>query len=57
LRWEYTPGAAVIGVYTHASSQRDYDPTVEGIGRLRINKFSGGPATDVLLVKLSALWG
>jgi hypothetical protein len=57
MRWEYTPGAAIIGVWTHSSNQRTYDPTLEGIGRLRLNKFNDGPTTDVLLIKISALWG
>ena len=56
LRWEYRPGATLIGVYTHASQQVPFDP-VEGAGRLNLNKFKSGPATDVFLIKINALWG
>jgi hypothetical protein len=57
LRWEYMPGAAVMGVWTHSSGQLPYDPTLEGNGRLRLVPFRNGPATDVFLVKVNALWG
>ena len=32
LRWEYLPGSALIGVYTHASGQTPFDPPTEGSG-------------------------
>jgi hypothetical protein len=57
LRWEFRPGSTLIGVYTHGSQQTPFEPTIEGHGRLRLGRFNGGPATDVLLVKISALWG
>lgn len=56
LRWEYTPGAALLGVWTHSSAQTPFDLSSEGPGRLRLRPFRGGPATDVFLVKVSALW-
>ena len=57
LRWEFRPGSALLGVYTHGSQQTPFEPTTEGPGRLRLGRFDHGPATDVLLVKISALWG
>jgi hypothetical protein len=55
LRWEFLPGSTVLGVYTHAQGQTTYDPTMEGFGRPSFTRFTGGPATDLFLVKLSLL--
>ena len=55
LRWEFLPGSTILGVYTHAQGQTAYDPTTEGFGRPSITRFSGGPATDLFLIKLSLL--
>jgi hypothetical protein len=54
-RWVYLPLSALWLVYTHNQSQTFYDP-MEGTPKLRFDRFSGGPATDVILVKLSYLW-
>ncbi len=55
MRWEYVPGSTVIAVYTRSQSQTDDDAT-EGPGRIAFSPFWGGPATDVVLLKLSYLW-
>jgi hypothetical protein len=55
VRWEYLPLSALWLVYTHNQQQSTYD-AMEGPGRLRFDRFSGGPTTDVLLLKLSYLW-
>jgi hypothetical protein len=55
LRWEYLPLSALWLVYTRNQEQTLYDPA-EGPGRIRLDRFAGGPSTDVLLVKLSYLW-
>jgi hypothetical protein len=57
LRWEYQPGATVMGVWTHSSGQNPFELSTEGPGRLRLRPFRDGPATDVFLLKVSALWG
>jgi hypothetical protein len=54
LRWEFQPGSTLLGVYTHAQNQREYDP-LEGPGRPSLSRFSSGPGTDLFLVKLSLL--
>jgi hypothetical protein len=54
LRWEFEPGSTILGVYTHAQEQMDYDP-MEGIGRINFGKFAGATGTDLFLVKLSLL--
>jgi hypothetical protein len=55
LRWEYRPGSALWLAYTRSQDQQEYDP-MEGSPQVRFDRFSGGPATDVFLVKLSYLW-
>jgi hypothetical protein len=55
LRWEYMPLSALWLVYTRNQQQTPYDP-IEGPGRIRIDQFARGPATDVVLLKLSYLW-
>ena len=55
VRYEYQPLSALWLVYSRNQEQTAYDPT-EGKGRLRIDRFGGGPSTDVLLIKLSYLW-
>jgi hypothetical protein len=55
LRWEYLPGSTLIGVYTRSQAQTTYG-VAEGPGRIAFGPFRGGPATDVVLVKLSYLW-
>ncbi|HMG20660.1 MAG TPA: DUF5916 domain-containing protein, partial [Kofleriaceae bacterium] len=55
VRWEYLPLSAVWLVYTRNQQQSGYDP-MEGPASLRLDRFSGGPTTDVVLVKLSYLW-
>jgi hypothetical protein len=52
LRWEFRPLSALWFVYTHSSNQTPYSPT-EGLPMLRFDRFSGGPATDLFLVKAS----
>ncbi|HEX4459402.1 MAG TPA: DUF5916 domain-containing protein [Polyangia bacterium] len=54
LRWEFQPGSTILGVYTHAQTQTDYDPN-EGIGKPSFTRFGGGAGTDLFLVKLSLL--
>ncbi|HEY1586670.1 MAG TPA: hypothetical protein VGH63_13340, partial [Polyangia bacterium] len=54
LRWEFQPGSTILGVYTHAQTQTDYDPN-EGIGRPSFTRFGGAAGTDLFLVKLSLL--
>jgi hypothetical protein len=56
LRWEYLPLSALWLVYTHNQGQTAYDPMTEGAPRLRFDRFSEGPATDTILIKLSYLW-
>lgn len=56
LRWEYLPLSAIWLVFTHNQGQTGFDPMVEGEPRLRFDRFSNGPATDVLLLKLTYLW-
>jgi hypothetical protein len=56
LRWEYRPLSALWLVYTHSQDQKGYDATAEGNPRLRFDRFGGGPATDVILAKLTYLW-
>ncbi|MDX2090268.1 MAG: DUF5916 domain-containing protein [Kofleriaceae bacterium] len=56
LRYEYQPMSAIWIVYTRDQRQRAYDPMEEGPGRLRFDRFSNGPATDVFLVKATYLW-
>jgi hypothetical protein len=55
LRWELVPGTTLLGVYTHSSLQPDYDATREPIGAPSFRRFSGGPGTDLFLVKLALL--
>jgi hypothetical protein len=55
VRWEYLPLSALWLVYTHEQQQTAYDP-MDGPGRIRFDRFAGGPTTDVLLLKLSYLW-
>jgi hypothetical protein len=55
LRWEFQPGSTLLAVYTHAQSQTDYDPILEGHGRPSFTRFAGGAATDLFLLKLSLL--
>jgi hypothetical protein len=55
LRWEYLPGSTLIAVYTRSQAQLDY-AVAEGPGRIAFAPFRSGPATDVLLLKLSYLW-
>jgi hypothetical protein len=54
LRWEFQPGSTILGVYTHAQDQREYDP-LEGTGRPSLRRFGDGRGTDLFLVKLSLL--
>jgi hypothetical protein len=54
LRWEFKPGSTILGVYTHAQTQVDYDPN-EGIGRPSFTRFGNGAGTDLFLLKLSLL--
>ena len=56
LRWEFLPGSTLMAVYTRSQRQPDYDFTIEGRGAPDFRPFRAGPATDVLLVKLSYLW-
>lgn len=56
LRWEYRPLSTLLLVYTHAQQQAAYDP-IEGYGRLKLDRFGDAPSIDVLLLKLSYLWG
>ncbi len=56
LRWEYRPLSALWLVYTHSQDQKGYDAMAEGNPRLRFDRFGGGPATDVILAKLTYLW-
>ena len=55
MRWEYLPLSALWIVFTRSQEQELYDPA-EGNGRLRLLPFKNGPATDVVLLKLSYLW-
>jgi len=55
VRWEYMPLSALWLVYTRNQQQAPYDP-MEGPGKIRFDRFSGGPTTDVILLKLSYLW-
>ena len=55
VRWEYLPLSALWLVYTRNQQQAAYDP-MEGPGSIRIDRFTGGPTTDVILLKLSYLW-
>ncbi len=55
LRWEFSPGSTLLGVYTHSQAQTAFDPVVEGTGRPSIIRFGGGPGTDLFLIKLSLL--
>jgi hypothetical protein len=55
LRWEFSPGSTLLGVYTHSSQQTAYDPLAEGIGAPSFRRFSTGPGTDLFLVKLALL--
>jgi hypothetical protein len=55
VRWEYLPLSALWLVYTRNQQQSGYDP-MEGPARLRLDRFSNGPTTDVILLKLSYLW-
>jgi uncharacterized protein DUF5916/cellulose/xylan binding protein with CBM9 domain len=55
VRWEYMPLSALWLVYTRNQQQVAYDP-MEGPGKIRFDRFPGGPTTDVLLLKLSYLW-
>jgi hypothetical protein len=55
VRWEYLPLSALWLVYTRNQQQTAYD-AMEGPGRLRLDRFVGGPTTDVILLKLSYLW-
>lgn len=55
VRWEYLPLSALWLVYTRNQQQSAYD-AMEGTPRLRFDRFSGGPTTDVILLKLSYLW-
>ncbi len=57
LRWEWRPGATLIAVYTHSHAQTPFDAITEGYGRLRLTRFTTGPATDLFLLKLTAPWG
>ena len=54
-RWEYLPLSALWLVYTRNQQQTGYD-AMEGPGRIRFDRFAGGPTTDVILLKLSYLW-
>jgi hypothetical protein len=56
LRWEYLPLSALWFVYTHTQAQTPFDQMMEGNAKLRFDRFSGGSATDVLLLKLTYLW-
>ncbi len=56
VRWEYLPLSALWLVYTRNQQQSGYDPMEEGPPSLRFDRFSNGPTTDVLLLKLSYLW-
>jgi hypothetical protein len=55
VRWEYLPLSALWLVYTRNQQQSAYD-AMEGPGRIRFDRFAGGPTTDVVLLKLSYLW-
>jgi hypothetical protein len=55
VRWEYLPLSALWLVYTRNQQQSGYDP-MEGPASLRFDRFSNGPTTDVILLKLSYLW-
>jgi hypothetical protein len=55
LRWELQPGSTILGVYTHAQGQTTFDPLSDGFGRPSLSRFSGGPGTDLFLIKLSLL--
>lgn len=55
VRWEYLPLSALWLVYTRNQQQSAYDPA-EGPGAIRLDRFAGGPTTDVILLKLSYLW-
>jgi hypothetical protein len=56
VRWEYLPLSALWLVYTRNQGQTGYDPVMEGEPSLRFDRFSKGPTTDVILLKLSYLW-
>ena len=55
LRYEYLPLSALWLVYTREQQQSPFEP-MDGAARLRIDRFTNGPTTDVVLVKLSYLW-
>ncbi len=55
VRYEYLPLSALWLVYTREQQQAAYD-SAEGNGRLRFDRFTSGPTTDVLLIKLNYLW-
>ncbi|CAN5687384.1 hypothetical protein BH11MYX1_BH11MYX1_01380 [soil metagenome] len=55
LRWQFRPGSAFWLAYTRSQANSAYDPLSDGAGRLRFDKLTG-PATDVILVKLTYLW-
>ena len=46
VRWEYMPLSALWLVYTRNQQQAPYDP-MEGPGKIRFDRFSGGPTADV----------
>jgi hypothetical protein len=56
LRWEWRPGSTLILVYTHSQMQTPFDVR-EGLGRLTLTPLGTGPAIDIFLLKLTALWG
>jgi hypothetical protein len=56
LRWQYLPGSAIWFVYTHSQLQTPFDAMMESSPKFRIDRFSGGEATDVVLAKLTYLW-